>query len=258
MENKKTKIICISNHKGGVGKTCSTGNISAGLAKEGKTVLMIDLDPQSNLSQSFGLQDVDTSIYDVLKGREKISDLICPITENLDIVPSSLDLSGAELELASVPGREVILKSAIEEIIGKYDYIIIDCPPNIGILTSSALTAADEVFIPVQSQYFSVKGLAKHTDVINLVKKNLNKNLKIGGMFTTLYESRTVLSQDIAESLEENFKDIIFKTRIRRNISLAEAAANNVDIFRYNNRSIGAEDYANLCLEILNRHEEKK
>ena len=215
---------------------------------------MIDLDPQANLSLSYGIKDSTNSIYEALTGNAKAPDVIYTIMENLDIIPSSLDLAGAEIELSSEAGREVILKEVVDQVSDKYDYIFIDCSPSIGLLTTNALTASNEVMIPLQAQFLSLRGIEKLTDIIEKVKRRLNRELKIGGVFITQFDSRKVLNRDIANAIEEHFSDKIFKTRIRDNVSLAEAPGRGVDIFRYNSKSNGAEDYDQLCDEILARH----
>ena len=245
------KIICLSNHKGGVAKTCSAVNIAAGLNKLGKSCLLIDLDPQANLTISFGVQNPTHSIYGALKGDYRLQDAIQNIYEKLDIVPATLDLSGAEIELSSEAGREVILKELIEPVKKKYDYIIIDCPPSLGLLTINALTAAQNVFIPLQAQYLALQGLTKLTEVIEKIQKRLNKNLSIGGVIITQFDNRKILNRDVANTINSHFKEIVFKTKIRDNIALAESPSKGLDIFRYNPKSYGAEDYFNLCKEIV-------
>ena len=241
-------VFTISNHKGGVGKTTSTINIGAGLNKLGKKVLLIDLDPQANLSQSLGLADVEPNIYEALRGGN-----LRPITvlDGLDVVPSTLDLSGAEVELSGEPGREFILKDLIASVKLSYDYILIDSPPSLGLLTVNAFTASDKVFIPVQAQYLALQGLTKLLEVIDKITKRLNKRLEVGGVFITQYDSRKILNRDISTTIEAHFKEQVFKTRIRENIALAEAPAMGVDIFRYQPKSNGAEDYLSLSEEIL-------
>jgi chromosome partitioning protein len=251
---KSARIICLSNHKGGVGKTCSTCNIGAGISLRGKRTLLIDLDPQSNLSLSLGVKDVGKTIYQVLMGIYPIKESIYNIMENLDIIPSTLDLAGAELELSSEAGREVILREVLEDILDLYDYILIDCSPSLSLLTTNALTASAEVLIPLQAQYLSLQGITKLTTIIEKIQKRLNKNLKIGGVFITQFDSRKVLNRDIAEAIEKHFGSIVFKTRIRDNVALAESPGHGKDIFRYSPKSNGSIDYANLCEEILNRH----
>lgn len=249
----KEHVICLSNHKGGVGKTCSTCNIGAGLAREGNKVLLIDLDPQANLSLSFGIKDVETSVYQVLLGICPIHEAIYNVTENLDILPSNLDLAGAEIELSSEAGREVILKEFTSKIRPDYDYIIIDCAPSLGLLTTNALTASHEVYIPLQAQYLSLQGVSKLTSIIEKIQRRLNERLKIGGIFITQYNARKVLNRDIANNIEKYFGSQVLKTKIRDNITLAEAPGKGKDIFRYNPKCYGAEDYMSLCKEIVSK-----
>jgi chromosome partitioning protein len=246
-----SRVISISNHKGGVGKTTSTINIGAGLNKLGKTVLLIDLDAQANLSQSLGLTDQEQNVYGAIKGEYKLQPV--EILKGLDVIPSTLDLSGAEVELSGEAGREYILRELIEPLRSSYDYIIIDSPPSLGLLTINAFTASDEVFIPLQAQYLALQGLTKLIEVIEKIKKRLNKELRVGGVFITQYDNRKILNRDVVATIEAHFKNDVFKTKIRDNIALAEAPANSLDIFRYNPKSYGAEDYLSLCKELLKR-----
>lgn len=245
------KVLSISNHKGGVGKTTSAINIGAGLNKLGKKVLLIDLDPQANLSQSLGLINQEKTIYGALKGEYKLDPV--SFLKGLDVIPSTLDLSGAEIELSSEPGREYILKELIDDIRKDYDYIIIDSPPSLGLLTINSFTAADEILIPLQAQFLAMQGLAKLVEVVEKIKSRLNKGLKVGGVFITQYDGRKVLNRDVFETINEHFKSEVFKTKIRDNIALAEAPAQGQDIFRYNAKSNGAEDYLALSKEIIKR-----
>ena len=251
---KKTRVICFSNHKGGVGKTCSVCNLGAGLSRRGKKILLIDLDPQANLSLSLGIKDSEYNIYEVLAGNCKINQSILNINPNLDMVPGTLDLAGAEIEMNSEPGREMLLKQIIEKLENEYDYIFIDCPPSLGLLTTNALTASDEVFIPLQSQYLAVQGIDKLSQIIDKIKNRRNKPLKIGGVIITQFDARKILNRDIAEKIEEYFSEEVFKTKIRDNVALAEAPIQGKDIFSYNPKCNGAEDYENLCNEVLARH----
>lgn len=246
------KTIAVSNHKGGVGKTTSVVNIGAALANSKKKVLLVDLDPQANLTQSFGVNKPEGTIYEVLKGEAEL--LPINIYENLDIIASTLDLSGAEMELSSEAGREYILDEALSKIKDDYDYILIDCPPSLGLLTINALTTSDEVFIPLQSHYLAIKGLTKIIEIVNKVKKRLNKKIEITGVFVTQYDKRKVLHRDVVETILTYFQDKVFNTKIRENIALAEAPSQGLDIFRYSKESNGAEDYGNLVKEILKRH----
>jgi chromosome partitioning protein len=246
-----SKVISISNHKGGVGKTTSAINIGAGLASLGKKVLLIDLDPQANLSQSLGIIDQEPNIYQAIKGESPLKPI--QILKGLDIVPSTLDLSGAEVELAGEAGREYILRELIEPLRNSYNYILIDSPPSLGLLTINAFTASDEIYIPLQAQYLALQGLAKLREVIEKITKRLNKGLKLGGVFITQYDSRKVLNRDIANTIAEHFKEGVFTTKIRDNVALAEAPTAGLDIFRYQPNSHGAQDYLSLCKEIIKR-----
>jgi len=246
-----SKVISISNHKGGVGKTTSSINIGAGLNKLNKKILLIDLDSQANLSQSLGLINQEQNIYGALRGEYKLQPI--EIIKGLDLIPSTLDLSGAEVEMSGEAGREYILRELIEPIKTSYDYILIDSPPSLGLLTINSFTASDEVFIPLQAQYLALQGLTKLMEVIDKIKKRLNKELKVGGVFITQYDKRKVLNRDVVDTIRNHFKSEVFKTMIRDNVALAEAPANQLDIFRYNSKSYGAEDYLNLCKEIIKR-----
>ncbi len=244
-----TKIIAISNHKGGVGKTTSTVNIGAGVALKGKKVLLIDLDPQANLTQCLGLIEPEKTIYGALRGEYDLP--VIEVNNNLFLTPSTLDLASIEIELSTKIAREVILKKMIEKIAGGFDYIFIDCPPSLGLITVNAFAAANEIFIPLQAQFLALHGLDKLTDVIALVRENLNTNLKVGGVFITQYDSRKILNRDIAESVSNYFDGNIFKTMIRDNVALAEAPIHGQDIFRYDPKSNGARDYESLINEFI-------
>lgn len=252
------QVMSVANHKGGVGKTCSTVNVGAGLSQLGKQVLLIDLDPQANLSISLGATTPEKTIYGVLLESYPLSDAIITIIPRLDIVASTLDLSGAELELASEAGREFILKEALEPVKKKYDYILIDCPPSLGLLTLNALTASDGVLIPLQAEFLATQGLAKLNSVIEKVKTKLNRKLNIGGVFLTQYDKRKILNRDVAKSVETYFKELLFKTKIRDNIALGEAPSSGQDIFRYDAKSAGASDYLALTQELLARSKKLK
>jgi len=244
-----SKVISISNHKGGVGKTTSAINIGAGLNKLGKKILLIDLDPQANLSQSLGIIEPDSNIYGALRGEYKLQPI--EVVKGLDVIPSTLDLSGAEVEMSGEAGREYILRELIEPIRGSYDYILIDSPPSLGLLTLNSFVASDQIFIPLQAQFLALQGLTKLLEVIDKIKKRLNKELEVGGVFITQYDSRKVLNRDVVATIEAHFEDAVFKTKIRDNVALAEAPAQGLDIFRYNPKSPGAEDYLSICKEIL-------
>lgn len=244
--------IAISNHKGGVGKTTSTVNIGFGLHASGKKVLLIDLDPQSNLSQSIGVTNAPFTIYGALKKQYPATPI--KVVQGLDVIPSTIDLSGAEIELSAEIGREFILRDILEPLKKTYDYILIDCPPSLGLLTINAFTSSTEVLIPLQAEYLALQGMSKLLEVIEKIQKHLNKEMKMGGVFITQFDNRKVLNRNIAETIEEHFGENVFKTRIRENIALAEAPSQHNHIYDYEPESKGAEDYINLCKELLNKH----
>lgn len=244
-------IISISNHKGGVGKTTSTINIGAALANMGHKVLLVDLDPQANLSQSLGIKNPERTIYGAIRGQYKVDPI--QINDNLYVIPSDLDLSGAEVELISEPGREYVLSEVLSHWKEIFRFVIIDCPPSLGLLTINAFTASETVLIPLQAEFLAVQGFAKLIEVIEKIRQRLNKSLSLGGVFLTQYDSRKVLNRNIAESISDQFKGKLFDVKIRENIALAEAPTSGMDIFRYNPKSKGAEDYQALALEILKK-----
>ncbi len=248
MIDNMSNIYAIVNNKGGVGKSTTTLNLSAGLALKGKSVLMIDLDPQANLTQSCGCKP-QSSIFDAL-----VNDSDLPVVEvkkHLFICPSSNELSSFEHQ--NEVGKENILKSLLKKVKGQFDYIFIDCQPSLSSLTMSALIAADKVLIPLQSHFLASHGLKNLLTIISKTKQRLNPDLEVGGIILTMFKKNTVLSRDIASFADLNFKDMVFKTKIRDNISIAEAPANQSDIFSYAPGSLGALDYANLCSEFLER-----
>jgi chromosome partitioning protein len=243
--------IAISNHKGGVGKTTSAVNIGAGLALMKKKTLIIDLDPQANLSQCLNIDNAEKTIYGSIRGDYDLH--AYEIKDNLFVVPSCLDLAGIELEIAAKVARELILSKLIKKIDNQFDYIIIDCPPSLGLIIVNAFAAVDTIFIPLQAQFLALHGLDKLMEVINIVKENINSDLTIGGVFVTQFDKRKVLNRDIKESVQEYFKDKVFKTIINDNVSLAEAPASGQDIFEYASNSKGAEDYKSLVKEIIKK-----
>lgn len=247
-----SKVIAVSNHKGGVGKTTSVVNIGAGLSKLGKKVLLIDLDAQANLTQSLGvpIEGVST-IYDAISGKRKAQPI--NIKKGLDLIPSTLDLSGAEVELTGEVGGEYVLREIIEPLRRSYDFILIDCPPSLGLLTINAFTGADEVIIPLQPEYLALQGLTKLREIVGRIKKRLNKKLKVGGILITQYDSRKVLNRDIIDTIAEEIEERVYKTKIRDNVALAEAPIKGVDIFSYQPKSYGAEDYLSLCKELIKK-----
>lgn len=248
-----TKIITILNHKGGVGKSCSTACIGSALAIKGKHVLLIDLDAQQNLSFMMGHnEDPDVSIYDALV--KNVSLPIIKINENIDLVPASLELARAEIDLASKMAREGILRTILDDYIGKYDYILIDCPPLLGIVTTNALVASDRLYIPLTAETLPMKGLAMLEDIYNEVKKRVNQKLELGGVFFTRFNNRK-LNREVVNIIEQRYGDKVFKTKIRENISLAEMPLTGQSIFEYAPKSNGAIDYMALTEEIIDREE---
>lgn len=247
------KTIAFTNQKGGVGKTTSTVNVGAGLCKQGKKVLLVDLDPQANLTYSLRLSSnrLDNSIYNVLKGDIEPDEAI--ISHNgFDIMPSSIDLSGAEMEFANEPARETLLKNSLSKFSDDYDYILIDCPPNLGLLTLNAFTAVREIFIVLQSEYLALHGLSKLTDVIQVVKERLNPDIEITGIICTLFDGRKNLNNEVVDHIKDYFGDKVFDTLIRDNVALAEAPSHHKTIFEYAPDSHGAKDYEALAKEIRN------
>jgi len=248
-------IISLLNHKGGVGKTTSAINIGAGMVELGRRVLLVDLDPQANLTLSLGIPRQPNTIYEAVRGESPL--VPYNVREGLDIVISTLDLSGAEMELINEAGREFILRELFDPIKEDYDYIIIDCPPSLGLLTLNALTSSDLVYIPLQTEFLAMQGLAKIQQVINKVKLRLNKGLEVGGVIATMYDQRKVLNRDVVETIKKYFGEAVFDTMIRDNVALAEAPAQRQDIFTYSPKSPGAEDYLSLCREIIARTEQE-
>lgn len=248
-----SKVISLLNHKGGVGKTTSTISIGAALVQLGKRVLLLDLDPQANLTLSLGIPRQKHTIYEALRGEGELAPF--NVKENLDVIPSTLDLSGAEMELINEAGREFILRELFEPLQTEYDYILIDCPPSLGLLTLNALTSSDHVIIPLQTEFLALQGLTKIKQVVDKVRFRLNKKLTIAGVVATMYDNRKVLNRDVVDTIRKYFGDKVFETLVRDNVSLAEAPAARQDIFEYNNKSNGAEDYLELSKEIISRVE---
>lgn len=256
-------IIGVLNQKGGVGKTTTTANLGAALAELGKRVLLVDLDAQSNLSAHLGLaakEDPDNlektplpefTIYDVLKGTKAIGDIIINRSKNLDMVPSSLLLSAADLELGGVVGRELILKRSLAPIKDEYDIVLVDCPPALGLLSLNALAAVEKVIIPVQSEYLALHGVRQLLDTIEQVRTIYNPSLIVGGVLICLHDNRKRLARAVADTVRSYFGDLVFDTIIRTNVALAEAPANGQSIFEYSAKSSGAEDYMSLAKEVL-------
>jgi len=249
-------VISIVNQKGGVGKTTTTVNLSAYLAVHGKKVLVIDLDPQGNATSGYGFDksELDTSVYDVLVNETPITDVIRSTNrENLDICPTNINLAGAEVELVSAMSRETILKRAVDTISHKYDYVMIDCPPSLGLLTLNALAASTDVIVPIQGEYYALEGLTQLVDTINLVRKHLNPTIGIFGVVITMFDGRTQLTKQVVEEVKKYFGEKVFRTLIPRNIRLAEAPSYGKTIAEYDPKSRGGQSYNELALEVIKR-----
>lgn len=259
------RTICVMNQKGGVGKTTTSVNLAAGLARQGRSVCLIDLDPQGHASLHLGVDAFGQTptVYDVFSRKKPLAEVKQLAVDNLWVVPSDLDLAATELELVDAPGRELILRGAIEQLnqVSPLDYVIMDCPPSLGVLTINALSAAREVFIPLQPHFLALQGLSKLFETTALVKRRLNRELKVSGIVLCLYETSTRLAQDITDDLmrflEQSdpqapwYKARIFDSRIRRNIKLAEAPSFGQSIFDYAPKSSGAVDYGELVTEVV-------
>lgn len=253
------RVIAVANQKGGVGKTTTAVNLSTSLAKKGKKVILIDGDPQGNATSGLGVEkDLDNSIYDVLVNEVDIkTTLQDTCVKTLKVCPSNMDLAGAEVELVSQMSREFRLKEKIDPIKDEFDYIIIDCPPSLGLITLNSFTAADSVLIPVQCEYYALEGLGQLLNTINLVKKHLNKNLEIEGAVLTMYDMRTNLSNQVVKEVKRYFDDKVYKTVIPRNIKLSEAPSFGMPIGLYDPKSKGARAYEKLAKEVMKANEER-
>lgn len=252
------KIISIANQKGGVGKTTTSINLSTILAKKGKKVLMIDADPQGNASSGVGIdrEDIELSTYDILINENELEDIVKKTNiKNLDICPSNINLAGAEVELVSMMSREYRLKEKLDEIKDDYSYIIIDCPPSLGLITLNAFTASDSVLIPVQCEYYALEGLGQLLNTVNLVKKHLNKDFEIEGALLTMYDMRTNLSNQVVKEVNNYFGDRVYKTVIPRNVKLSEAPSYGMPITIYDPRSKGSRSYEKFVKEFLKKNE---
>ncbi|MGQ9642982.1 MAG: ParA family protein [Ignavibacterium sp.] len=249
------KIISIANQKGGVGKTTTAINLSSLLAAAEKRTLLVDIDPQANSSSGLSVTNQQISVYDVLSDRVRISDaIISTFMPFLDLLPSNINLVGAEIELVDVEGREAKLKNALKEIGNNYDFILIDCPPSLGLLTLNALTASDSVLIPVQCEYFALEGLGQLLNTINIVKKHFNPELAIEGVLLTMFDSRLRLSHQVAEEVRKYFGDKVYNTVIHRNVRISEAPSYGKPIILYDAISSGAKNYMSLAAELLERN----
>ncbi len=250
------RIIAVANQKGGVGKTTTTINLSACLAEKGKNVLTIDIDPQGNTSSGLGVKknELSFTVYDLIIGNCSIEEcLVKNVYENLSLLPSNVNLAGAEIELIGVEEREFILKKEIEKVRDQYDFIIIDCPPSLNTLTVNAMTTADTVLVPIQCEYYALEGLSQLIHTINLVRQRLNPLLEIEGVVFTMYDARTNLSLQVVENVKQNLEQKIYKTIIPRNVRLAEAPSHGLPINIYDPKSAGAEGYRDLADEVIEK-----
>lgn len=251
------KVICVFNQKGGVGKTTTNINLCAYLAMNGNKVLAIDIDPQGNTTSGLGFdkRKLNMSMYDVLIEDKSINDVIrqCEMIENFYIAPSTMQLAAAEVELINISKREMILKKKLEEIKDQYDFVFIDCPPSLGILTINALTASDSVLIPIQCEFFALEGVSQLVNTIQLVKKSLNKSLEVEGVIMSMFDSRTKLSNEVVNEVKKYFKDKVYNTTIPRNIRLAESPSFGLPIMLYDDKCKGAEAFEELTNEFLSR-----
>ncbi len=254
------KIVSFSNQKGGVGKTTTCVNMAAYIAAEGKRVLLVDMDPQGNATTGLGFSksSLDKSVYNVLIDDEKASDNIMPTdVENLELMPSNIDLAGAEVELVYKKSREKVLKNALAEVRARYDYVMIDCPPSLGLLTINALACADSVIIPIQSEYYALEGLSQLMNSISLVKKQLNPSLEIDGVVLTMFDSRSLISKQIAEEIKKYFTKRLFEIVVPRNVRLVEASSYGMPIMMHDPKCTGARAYKALSLEYLDRQSKR-
>ena len=248
------RIIVFANQKGGVGKTTSCVNIAAYMADSGKRVLLIDFDPQANLSSSLGKDGKVPGIYEVISGAVRLPQAIqSTVQENLSIVPSNINLTGANVELVDLDDREFYLRNSLSQNVGMFDYVLIDCPPSLGILTVNGLAAAEWVIIPLQCEYFALEGLSLLLKTIQMVQRGINSGLKIAGIFFTMYDSRTRLAREVVEEVTGYFKDRVFRTIVPRNVRLSEAPSHSIPINRYDPECIGAMSYKRLADEVMKR-----
>lgn len=253
------RTIAIANQKGGVGKTTTTINLSACLSEAGQKVLVVDFDPQGNATSGFGLEKggIENTVYQMLIGETDAKESIEKnVQNNLDILPSDVNLAGAEIELLEMDNKESLLRDNLKSIKNQYDFIIIDCPPSLNLLTINALTAADTVIVPIQCEYYALEGLSQILKTINLVKRKLNRKLELEGVVFTMYDARTNLSLEVVESVKNSLNQNIYKTIIPRNVRLAEAPSHGMSINLYDSRSSGAESYRLLAAEVISRGED--
>ncbi len=254
------KIISVANQKGGVGKTTTTINLSAALAEKGKKILIIDIDPQGNTSSGFGIDknQRDNTVYELILGYSTINEaIIHDVIPNLDIIPSNVNLAGAEIELIDKAHKEAILKMELDFVQEDYDFIIIDCPPSLNVLTVNAMVASDAVLVPIQCEFYALEGLSQLIHTINLVRERLNQKLNIEGIVFTMYDARTNLSQQVVENVKEHVTQKIYNTMIPRNVRLAEAPSYGEPITVYDPKSVGAESYRALAEEFLENQDRR-
>ncbi|RGY24884.1 ParA family protein [Tyzzerella nexilis] len=252
------RIIAVANQKGGVGKTTTAINLSSCLASLGKKVLAIDMDPQGNMTSGLGIDknEVEYTVYELILGQVGIENVICKdALENLDVLPTNINLSAAEIELIGVEEKEFIIRKEVDKVKKNYDFIVIDCPPSLSMLTINAMTTADSVLVPIQCEYYALEGLSQLIHTIDLVKERLNPELKIEGVVFTMYDARTNLSLQVVENVKDNLQQTIYKTIIPRNIRLAEAPSHGLPINLYDPKSSGAESYMLLAEEVINKGE---
>jgi len=248
------KVVAVANQKGGVGKTTTTVNLGACLAEMGKRVLLMDLDPQGHVSSGLGVEKstINSCIYDVVINNVPLRDIILPTAfKNLWLAPSTIDLAGAELELVPAISRETRLRDALAGYRGQYDFLFIDCPPSLGLLTVNALTAADTLLVPIQCEYYALEGLSQLMNTIHLVRTHLNPDLQLEGVLLTMYDSRTNLSSQVEDEVKKYFRDKVYRTIIPRNVRLSEAPSHGLPIIAYDPKSKGAEVYSELAKEVI-------
>ena len=254
------RIIAIANQKGGVGKTTTAINLSSCLAEKGQKVLAVDMDPQGNMTSGLGVDkdEAENTVYDLIIGEADINEVIQKnVMENLDVIPTNIDLSAAEIGLIGVDDKEYIVRNAIHKVRDEYDFVIIDCPPSLSMLTINAMTTADSVLVPIQCEYYALEGLSQLIHTVELVKERLNPVLEIEGVVFTMYDARTNLSLQVVENVKDNLQQNIYKTIIPRNIRLAEAPSYGMPINKYDSKSAGSDAYMRLADEVISRDEEQ-